>query len=148
MLMQLGSEERELTLPSLNGWDADVQLWVDWPARRSTGAGRHPRAAQRVRGGASAEQAAVPPYLPCCCTGAGARPGAGIDRSVLIRPLGRVGVAQAILLAVWPVVEGWIKHPSLSLLPLVSCANPSHIARMSHSERLPPRVSKVQQTVV
>ena len=29
MLMQLGSEERELTLPSLDGWDADVQLWVD-----------------------------------------------------------------------------------------------------------------------
>ena len=64
---------------------------------------------------ASAEAAAMPLTWPACA-GPGAPPGVGIDRSVLIRPLGRVGVARAILLAVWPVVEGWIKHPSLSLL--------------------------------
>ena len=29
LLMQLGSQGRELVLPPLEGWDQDVQLWVD-----------------------------------------------------------------------------------------------------------------------
>lgn len=123
LLMQMGSEERELVLPSLGGWDQDVQLWVDLARSQQRRSRAAPGGGPAPRGGVGARPTAEPLTCPVL-TGAGALLGIGIGHSVLIRSLGWVGAGVRYTARSVAVCRGVGQAPLHLSLHCFRCSTP------------------------